>query len=274
MTVASKKITVPQFDIAAHYNAMVELDRDVHDNTELASSEVDLVLEILRGVPKTLFLPCFGTGRHIPHFLNAGVQKIVGVDLSPVCVAKAKTLYGDDSRVELIEADLITWQSPIKFDAAILLGNSFADCINPLQLAKLTKAMIAPLKRMSPFVMDYIGQNYLANCRARQLSIWTAQFEGREVLDIRIPRYTNRSKIMTIDVLCVDNKNVSIPVWQGSYQKLVLSNLEVIGLFQNAGVKMQIAGKASELNTYVASRASSFGMISKANWWLGVNHMR
>src|SRR3989344_8008209 len=125
-----------QFDIPKHYDLMVELDRDVHDDLELSRSEVELALRLIGGVPRSVFLPCFGTGRHIKPLLDAGVERIVGVDVSNASVAKARESLNGDARVELIVADLIRWNPKEQFNAVLLLGNSFGDLLDWSQLAR------------------------------------------------------------------------------------------------------------------------------------------
>src|SRR3989344_4308206 len=112
-----------QFNIAGHYDVMAELDADVHDDALLSRTEVALALRLIGDAPRSVFLACFGTGRHIAALLAAGVKRIVGVDLSPKCVAKARRQWAGDQRVELHVGDLATWRTRERFDVCILLGN-------------------------------------------------------------------------------------------------------------------------------------------------------
>lgn len=261
------------FDIAAHYNAMAQLDADVHRNDALSKTEAELALrlvcEAIGRTPETVFLPCFGTGRHIPFLLQNGVEKIVGVDLSPKCVEKARALFGHDPRVELELGDLLQWRASSGFDAAILLGNSFADCVDPELLLQLTSAMIAPLKDDGAFVMDYIGTGYLQRCREGAVSCWDAVMDGIAVKDRRTPRYNSETRVMSIDVSATATANPRHEVWRGSYHKLILDNAALRRHFLGAAMRLKLAGKATDLNPYYLGQSGDLGMIAASQWWIG-----
>lgn len=255
-----------QFDIARHYDVMEQLDADVHDDVQLAQSEVDLVMRLLRGnVPHSVFLPCFGTGRHIEALLAAGAQRIVGVDLSPRCVEKAKRFIGDDPRVELIVGDLTEWRTDEQFDAVVLLGNSFGDIIDMNLLSRVTAGMVDPLKSGGMFVMDYIGTEYLDRCEAGARITWDAMLEGDAVKDHRTPRFCDG--VMTLDV---DVRRGEQQVWVGAYQKRILGAGDVIEHFAAHGVIMHDVGGAASLNpAYYDRHSGELGMIGRSHWWVG-----
>ncbi len=261
--------TLPQFNIASHYDVMAELDRDIHENEALSRSEVEATLQLLGAVPQSLFLPCFGTGRHIRHFLDAGVKRIVGVDLSPKCIAKAACEIGSNPAVELIEADLTTWRTEERFDAAVLLGNSFADCINPNLLRDITQGMVQPLKTGGNFMMDYIGDNYLSRCSKSVTSQWSVQFQGQPAWDYRTPEYNALAKIMTIRIR-VEAQETEQLLWQGHYQKLILTPADLEQHFAAASVDLKPVGFAADLQAYVRHHEKRLGMIGKSIWWTGV----
>lgn len=263
-------VAVPlQFDLVSHYDAMEQLDADVHDDIELSRTESCLALRLIAEPVRSVFLPCFGTGRHIPHLLEAGVQRIVGVDLSPKCVAKAQHLFGHLRGVELQVANLLAWSTFERFDATILLGNSFGDIIDPKLLGQVTAGMLAPLKPGGVFIMDYIGQEYLDRCHENYTAVWTAKLDGSHVHDRRTPRFDAGSSVMTIDVVASDMET-NRPIWQGGYQKLVLADDEICGHFNQHGVRMVSAGRATSLNTdYYNSHEGELGMIACSTWWVG-----
>ena len=64
-----------QFAVADHYDVMRQLDADVHDDHALSTTEADLALNLIGALPSTVFLPCFGTGRHIHRLLARGDRK-------------------------------------------------------------------------------------------------------------------------------------------------------------------------------------------------------
>ncbi len=258
-----------QFNIAAHYDVMAQLDQDVHDDHELARSETELALRLIgETTPRSVFLPCFGTGRHIAALLAHGVQRIVGVDLSPECVTKALRAHGHDPRVRLEVGDLCTWQSHEEFDASILLGNSFGDITNPDLLDRVTAGMVRSLRPSGRFVMDYIGTGYLPRCEAGTTTTWNATLNGRNVRDARTPVFDPATNVMSIHVKATDAESGTV-TWQGRYDKLVLTDDEVVAMFANNEVSLQRLGVATELNRYYANHAGELGMIARSTWWLG-----
>lgn len=260
---------VRQFDIGDHYDAMEQLDRDVHDDHELSATEVDTALALVGRVPRSIFLPCFGTGRHIARLLERGVQRIVGVDLSPKCVEKARRDFGHDPRVELVVGDLRAWRTPEQFEAGILLGNSFGDIVDQTVLGQVTEGMVAPLERRGAFVMDYIGQGYLDRARARVASTWDAAINGILVNDRRTPRYDEETGIMSIDVQATAKDDGRV-VWTGCYQKIILDDSRLVDHFTRRGVDMTARGRAVDLNRdYYAKHGGELGMIARSTWWTG-----
>lgn len=258
-----------QFEIAQHYDVMAELDRDVHENERLSATEVATALRLMGRIPKTVFLPCFGTGRHIPALLKAGVERIVGVDLSPKCVVKAHALIVSDPRVELIVGDLATWRTDEQFEAVIVLGNSFGDITDEKLLARVTEGMVKPLTLGGIFVMDYIGPHYLDRCRDRAATVWEAVLEGHIVKDLRSPRYDEASRVMTIDVVVTD-ATTGVIRWQGSYQKIILTSPAVADHFRRQGVMIYAHGRASAVNReYYEGQTGELGMIARSTWWVG-----
>lgn len=255
-----------QFDVASHYDVMAELDRDVHDNEELSCADVEHALAMMRAVPRSVFLPCFGTGRHIQLLLDAGVQRIVGVDLSPVCVEKAQRNLQPGHNVHLEVANLLEWQTDEVFDAVLLLGNSFGDIIDPLLNAELTCQMLLPLKQGGAFVMDYVGRNYERMCHARQACTWPVVLNGHQAQDVRIPSFDVNTRVMTISVTV---SSLGATLWEGNYQKLVLGQEDVKDLFAKLGVSMTPYGMAKVEHPYHQFQFGGFGMLAAADWWIG-----
>lgn len=257
-----------QFNLIEHYRVMAQLDADVHDNRALAESEVDTAIELIGSVPRRVFLPCFGTGRHIAPLLAHGVQRIVGVDLSATCVEKAYRAHCNDPRVTLNVGDLAGWQTAEPFDASIVLGNSFGDVIDPAILLRITHGMVASLAPSGVFVMDYIGTGYLDRCRMGKTVRWEAELNGRPVYDHRTPRYDSFSRIMSIDVVVTDRTTGEI-VWRGTYQKLILTGEQITVHFATHGFDVNDVGLAIEVNPYYESHTDELGMIARSAWWVG-----
>lgn len=265
----SQSTTIGQFDIVSHYNVMAELDQDVHNDEALAASEVNTALWLIGDkVPVKVFLPCFGTGRHIGPLLERGVQRIVGVDLSPACVAKAQQQFGNDSRVHLEVGDLRNWACPEQVDAILLLGNSFADCIDPDLQQQITRGMLSPLKPQGTFVMDYVGEDYLERCQRRVTSVWTATLNGQPVVDRRTPRFDSTNSVMTIDV-AVYPPGEEVPIWTGNYQKRLYSVEGVEHHFAQHYIMAMPIGLATQIVPYYFSSTHELGMLAQSTWWVG-----
>ncbi|MDO8618111.1 MAG: class I SAM-dependent methyltransferase [Candidatus Uhrbacteria bacterium] len=262
-----------QFGIREHYDVMSELDRDVHDDEPLARSEVSSTLRLMANVvPRSLLLPCCGTGRHAAQFLERGVERLVGVDLSPECLNKARQQVSKSrwpNAAHFIETDLRSWDTDEKFDAAAVLGNSFADVIERDALREVTVGMVRLLRRGAFFIMDYIGRNYLDRCG--HSSSWQVVFDGKRATDCRTPRYDPVSQVMTIDVIVTDNETGRI-LWEGFYQKLVLMDAEVVAHFDGVGVDLRRVGVATDLHPayYAGHDPNALGMIARSTWWVGI----
>lgn len=263
--------TIKQFPLAHHYDVMESLDRDVLDDQFLSQTEAQLALHLLGFVPKALFLPMFGTGRHIPALLEAGVQRIVGVDISPRCVSSARDRFGKDSRLELHLGDLREWKANEYFDAAILLGNSFGDLIDPSLLNEVTSAMGRPLKTGAGLILDYIGEAFLEACSLSETRVWRLQFQNEQAIDRRTPRFDPVERIMTIDV-DVRSEQSDRLLWSGYYQKRILSPQTLIEHFQQyGGIRLQACGPARALNQrYYGDSLLERGMLSESTWWHGI----
>jgi len=263
---------------------MVELDKDIHENAELSASEVDLAIRLMGYVPQSVFLPCVGTGRHIPRLLEHGVERIVGVDVSPKNFRHAQHLVKGSDGVDIILADLRAWESSERFDAVLLLGNSFGDLLDLKELRRFSASITRPLRTHGTFVMDYIGTNYLAECENAQTKVWDVAIRGIPALDSRIPRYDRNTGVMIIDVFVTRKDTTTLHpasprvLWRGCYKKKVLNNREVTELFDGLGdshtrdtrVALRLAGDAASLNPYYASMPmDKFGMLAKSTWWVG-----
>lgn len=268
-----------QFDISSHYDLMGELDRDVHDNRALSTSEAQLAMTLAtqrRGgrPPKTVFLPCVGTGRHIGPLLDLGVELVVGADLSPACLDKARTAFRRDGRVKLMKADLCRWQPERSFDAVFLLGNSYGDLIELPSLMNFTSNITGAMADDGVFVMDYIGTNDLERAYARQSATWDAVLNGRPVKDKRTPRFDADTGIMTIDVEVTDVDSGKV-VATSAYQKRIFDDPSLTNVFEtNArGLTLVREGLAHELNPYYQSHSGELGMIARSAWW-SASHAR
>src|SRR3989338_1145828 len=261
-----------QFNLERHYDLMAQLDADVHDDDALSRAEAETALRLIRAVtnsvPSHVSLPCFGTGRHIPCLLEGGVKRITGVDLSEACVEKARHALSSKAPAVLVQGD-VREHIPANVDAVILLGNSFGDLIDLRGLRQMTEAMVAPLPPGGAFLMDYIGKGFLERCRNKTVGRWDAMFDGRKVLDERIPCYDGHG-VMTINVVVRDAETRK-QVATTCYQKRILDDREVVTFFDQLGVTLTRIGPAHEVNLHYAGQPIvGLGMIGASTWWVGV----
>lgn len=243
---------------------MAELDRSVHEDTALASQEVDLALALAGQDVRSIFLPCCGAGRHIPRLLERGVKEIAGVDLCLPVVTAARERFAANPRVILSVGDLRAWQNPKSFDAVFLLGNSWGDIVATAELERMTANLIAALKPGGTLVMDYIGEGSLDQCGTA--SEWRTTFKGVPAIDRRSPHFHSVSRVMEITVEVISISHPPRCLWHSTYQKLVLSRDEVPRLF--GGVVIQPMGLA---RNHIPSHRTrdDLGMLARSTWWVG-----
>lgn len=262
----------PQFDLRRHYDIMAALDADVHRDAELSAAEARAALTIIGDVPKRMFLPCCGTGRHIRPLLAFGVSKILGVDLSEKCLDKARDDFDQDRRVALYCEDLRAWSADEPCNALIMLGNSFGDLVDLGETRRMVRQMVAQLKGGAAIIMDYIGTGFLRRCEEQSATRWPIRYQGRACTDTRIPWYDPKRRIMTIEVSVTDDLNGQY-LWRGHYQKLVLDEGQVRALFRDCGVRIEPVGVATRIpviRDYYASFRGERGMLGVSTWWRGI----
>jgi len=259
---------VTQFDIPSHYDLMVELDSDVHEDLELSRSEVELALRLLGRVPESVFLPCFGTGRHIPPLLEAGVKRIVGVDVSNASVAKAVERLRGDARVELIVADLTKWNPKEQFEAVLLLGNSFGDVLDWSQLRRFVSALSRSLKADGLLIMDYIGQGYSHLYQGSDPLVWFSSYLGKPVKDSRKVCFCPDCQVLTIHIQ-VRDRDSGEHILYDTYKKVVLASGQVERLFGEYLIGMTRPDMACEINPYYSGLEANLGMLACSTWWVG-----
>lgn len=265
-------VASPQFDLRRHYDIMAALDADVHRDAELSEAEASAALTLIGDVPRRTFLPGCGTGRHIRHLLASGVSKILGVDLSERCLAKARDDFGEDRRVALYCEDLRVWRTDESCDALVMLGNSFGDLVDLEETRRMVRQMVAQLKGRAVIIMDYIGTGFLRRCEEQSAGRWPINYQGRACTDTRYPWYDPKKRIMTIEVSLTDN-STGQHLWRGHYQKLVLDEGQVRALWRDCRVRLEPVGLATRipvLADHYAARRGDLGMLNASTWWRGV----
>ena len=75
------------------------------------------------GARSVLDVGC-GSGRHLARLAGVGVERLVGIDLSPEMIALARCRLSEAgaTNAELVEGDIGQWDSDERFDLVIALG--------------------------------------------------------------------------------------------------------------------------------------------------------
>ena len=115
--------------------------------------------------------------------------------------------------------------------------------------------------------MDYIGENYLD--RAGKSITYNAVYLGLQVDDVRTVTYGQETGVMTIYVDIWETYGLKRKVGSTYYQKAILGQESVKGLFEEFGVVVSSVDKAFVVNPYYTDHSKALGMISNATWWLG-----
>lgn len=128
-----KKDVIAFFDhCASTWDAgMIKDDRIIE--TILDNAEVTAGMDILD-------VAC-GTGVMFPYYLNRGVASVTGVDIAPEMAKIAAGKYENDSRVQVVCADVEEVQFDRQFDA-IVVYNAFPHFPDPRKLIKTLSSLL------------------------------------------------------------------------------------------------------------------------------------
>lgn len=88
-----------------------------------------------------------GTGVLFPFYLERGVGRLTGIDISPKMIARAKNKF-TDPRIELVNGDVEEAVFPSPFDRCIVY-NSFPHFANPARLLNALAGHVAPGGRLT-----------------------------------------------------------------------------------------------------------------------------
>ncbi len=175
-------------------------DGDVVENPENTRQEVDWVVRAaaLQKHHRILDL-CCGQGRHTLELASRGFSRVAGCDQSAYLIGLAKRrAKSAGHRVSFSVADMRSLPAPSeKFDAVLLLGNSFgyAGADDDLTALKCVHAQLAPggtvlldltdgawtAKNFAERSWEWIDRDRLA-CRERQLSADRSRLVCRELV--------------------------------------------------------------------------------------------
>jgi len=184
------------------FNAIyVKTDGDVIDDQQLTAAEVTLFADILKLKSEEAVLDlCCGQGRHTLELARRGFGYLEGLDRSHYLIQRAKVKARKEGlAVKFREGDArrIPYP-PDRFDALMILGNSFGyfDTVeDDLRVLKEVFRVLKPCGRLLVDVADgsYLRRNFqprswewvdrnLFVCRERSLSRDTQRLISREVV--------------------------------------------------------------------------------------------
>ncbi|MCG3131408.1 MAG: Ubiquinone biosynthesis O-methyltransferase [Phycisphaerae bacterium] len=149
-----------------------------------APAEVADVIKLL-SLPAgadVLDLGC-GVGRHALEFARRGFR-VTGVDrLSPWLDIARDSARQERLSVEWVHADMLEFQRPAAFDAAVSLLTSFGYFADPLDDLRVARNVLTSLKPGGAFVIDLMGREVLA--RIFRQRDWQQAPDGSILLEDR-----------------------------------------------------------------------------------------
>lgn len=109
-------------------------DKRAHDWDERQHPDPKTINSILQkgGVKGRVLDVACGTGVMIPFYLEAEVERIVGIDLSPKMIEEAEKKFAGEKRVSFFAADAVGAEFNEPFDAVVVF-NAWPHFIEPLK---------------------------------------------------------------------------------------------------------------------------------------------
>jgi D-alanine-D-alanine ligase len=180
----------------------LKTDADVVNDQSITRSEVDLLIQILRLLPKDKILDlCCGHGRHSLELARRGFLNVDGLDFSHYLIQKAKKeCLKECLNVKFKKGDArkLPYQ-PNTFDVVMLLGNSFGYFERPHDDMKVLREIYRVLRPCGRFLIDIADGEYLKEhfqprswewidnkyfaCRERSLSQDKQRLITREIVN-------------------------------------------------------------------------------------------
>ncbi len=179
----------------------LKTDGDVVNDKNITTKEIDLFIEIMNFKTQESILDlCCGQGRHSLELARREYHRVQGLDRSQYLIQRArKTAKKENLPVRFQEGDARKLPfHPDKFDAVMILGNSFGyfDTINDdLRVLTEVQRVLKPWGRIlidlsdgeylrssyQPRSWEWIDKNHFV-CRERSLSIDKQKLISREVI--------------------------------------------------------------------------------------------
>ncbi len=179
----------------------LKTDADVVHDARITRTEIDLIADTLSISPDDRVLDlCCGQGRHALELARRGFRNVEGLDRSHYLIQKAKDTArneGLDVRFKEGDARKLPYP-PDRFDAVLILGNSFGYFDTLQDDLRVLKEVLRVLKPWGKLLIDIAHGDYLREhfqprswewvnsklfvCRERSLSLDGDRLVSREVI--------------------------------------------------------------------------------------------
>ncbi|MCA9371423.1 hypothetical protein KC726_00850 [Candidatus Woesebacteria bacterium] len=150
----------------------MNLKGEIHFDMPLSKAEVDVVGNMWsifnnNSLPKSVYIPCGGTMRHVPYLLQNGITNAVVADLSGMSLQMGRKRYGYlfKNNVSIYQADIrdthvFMGHCQGGFPLAILMGNSLGDVTDEQGHMEFIGALSDALRPGGMLVFDYVSDGY------------------------------------------------------------------------------------------------------------------
>lgn len=218
-----------------------------------AEAQVEALLELAGQPPAAILDLGCGPGRHaLP--LAAQGYPVTAVDTSPTLLAELESRRGDRP-IEIVEADMRSFERPGDFDLALVMWTSFGYFEDEADHRRVLERIRASLSENGRLVLDLVGLEHL--CRTLEPVHLTEYDDGRILIER--PLLVDGMRRLENEWLLVDGDRVvrttfSHRVWSASE---ITSLLNRCGLTINAihgGYEGEDYGLDSERMIVVAEK--------------------
>ncbi len=275
--------------VIRHYDnaLLMRLKGEIHFDEILSQAEVTVVKKMWnlfnddRPLPLCVYVPCGGTMRHVPHFLQTGIRDVVVVDLSEMSLQMGYEKYGAifKDNASIYQADIretcLFMYNRNKFALAVLMGNSLGDVTDEGGHLEFLRALSDVLLPNGILVFDYVCDGYNPQIGEVLDTMWEDKLIMENgsiipVFDRRTRRYEpvdDNSGILhlTCEVKDLVGRNL-VPFH--SYTKRIV-NIDLLReQFVQVGMTLHHMGPMEEYSQYHKVRNDTdndLGMMGKPN---------
>lgn len=272
--------------VRAHYDnePLMRLAGEIHFDTGLSRADVAAAAQVYgRPLPQVVYLPCCGTLRHVPAFLERGAGEVVAVDLSlPSLLAGLARNVPAEVRHHLsVHHGDVRSATPVLppggVELAFLGGNSLGDITDPVGHQAFVAALAEALAPGGMLVFDYVADRYLPP-GGQETTEWSQIWHGPdgdiEVIDRRTRRVTplegSDMAMLRVDCEIVQAGTGRPVVPAHSYRKLIVPDALLVRQFAAAGLQLENAGPVADWSPYHRDRTErigDLGMLGEPDCW-------